>query len=69
MRVEVYDEECMVNLFTYTGFNRTEDKWYVYVIHKFRNDYIQLIQHVLSGDLVMVEIGRASCRESVLRLV
>ena len=52
--IEVYDLECMSNLFTYTGYDRTEDKWYQFVIHKTRNDYLDLMKHLFRSPLLMV---------------
>lgn len=44
---EVYDIEVLINCFTYTGYNITENKWYQFVIHESRNDFKELIDHLL----------------------
>lgn len=52
---EVYDIECLSNCFTYTGYDRKNNKYYQYVIHKSRNDYEQLITHITkTKGLVMI---------------
>ena len=45
---EVYDIECLCNLFTYTGYNYKEDKWYQFVISNWRNDYKELYNLIKS---------------------
>ena len=54
MLAEVYDLECLSNLFTYTGYCRSENKYYQFVIHDSRNDYIKLINHLKRDKLIMV---------------
>ena len=54
MRIEIYDVECLVNLFTYTGLNRATKEKHQFVIHKSRNEYKQLIEYLLSEKIVMV---------------
>ena len=44
--VEVYDLECLKNLFTYTGYDYKSDRWNVFVISQWRNDYVQLMDHL-----------------------
>jgi hypothetical protein len=44
--IEVYDLECLSNLFTYTGYDYKNDKWYQFVICKWRNDYEELLKHL-----------------------
>ena len=51
---EVYDIEVLSNLFTYTGYDRQEKKYYQFVIHSSRNDYEKLIEHLFRGKLIMV---------------
>ena len=51
---EVYDIECLSNLFTYTGFCRTTKTWYQFVIHSSRNDYIELITHLKRKSLIQI---------------
>lgn len=60
MRAEVYDIECMANLFTYTGYCRTTKKWYQFVIHKLKNQIKELIEHLLSGGFVMIGYNNVS---------
>ena len=43
---EIYDLECLSNLFTYTGYNYKENKWSVFVISKWRNDADGLKKHL-----------------------
>lgn len=43
---EVYDLECMPNLFTYTGYDYKHDRWNVFVISQWRNDCKKLIEHL-----------------------
>lgn len=50
---EVYDIEVLSNLFTYTGYDRQEKKYYQFVIHSSRNDYEKLIKHLFRGKLIM----------------
>lgn len=54
MNPEVYDIECMYNLFTYTGYRRTTQEWFQFVIHESNNQYIELMKHLKTGDLVMI---------------
>lgn len=51
---EVYDIEVLSNIFTYTGYDRQEKKYYQFVIHSSRNDYEKLIEHLFRGKLIMV---------------
>lgn len=51
---EVYDIEVLSNIFTYTGYDRQEKKYYQFVIHSSRNDYEKLIKHLFRGKLIMV---------------
>ena len=50
----VYDIECLFNLFTYTGFIRKEKRYVQYVIHKTRNDYLELIEHLKTEGLIQI---------------
>lgn len=54
MILEVYDIECLSNIFTYTGYVPSEDKWYQFVICKWRNDYYSLITHLKRDKLIQV---------------
>ncbi len=44
--LEIYDIECLSNLFTYTGYRPSEDKYYQFVIHELENNYLDLIKHL-----------------------
>ena len=46
MLLEVYDIETLINVFTYTGFDATNKKWYQFVISKWRNDSEKLYNHL-----------------------
>lgn len=50
---EVYDIECLANLFTYTGFCRHTKTYHQFVIHESRNDYELLIKHLFREKIVM----------------
>ena len=50
---EVYDVECLSNLFTYTGYDRHEQKYYQFVIWRGQNDYEKFIEHLKRGNLIM----------------
>jgi hypothetical protein len=54
MILEVYDLECLANLFTYTGYVPKEDKYYQFVICPWRNDYNKLVNHLRRDKLVQV---------------
>jgi len=54
MLSEVYDIECLSNLFTYTGYCRQTKKYHQFVIHKTRNDYEALIEHLFRDKLIMI---------------
>lgn len=56
-KLEVYDLECLSNLFTYTGYNIKEKKYYQFVICKWRNDYLDLINHLKNDDMSLMQIG------------
>ena len=46
--VDIYDLECLCNLFTYTGYNYKTKTWFKFVIHKSRNDIKELYEHCKS---------------------
>ena len=46
MGFEVYDIETLSNLFTYTGYDYMNKKWYQFVICKWRNDFNELVEHL-----------------------
>ena len=54
MILEVYDLECLSNLFTYTGYRPKEDKWYQYVICDWRNDLEELVKHLTEEKIIQV---------------
>lgn len=51
---EVYDVECLSNLFTYTGFCRQDKQFYQFVIHSSCNQYEELITHLFRDKLIMI---------------
>lgn len=55
--LEVYDLECLSNLFTYTGYNCTEKRWYQFVICRWRDDTNALIEHILNKDCQLIQVG------------
>lgn len=54
MILEVYDIECLRNLFTYTGYCPKEDKYYQFVICDWRNELNELYQHLTRDKLLQV---------------
>lgn len=52
MILEVYDLECLVNVFTYTGYTPKTDTWYQFVISPWRNDAKKLYEHITRGNFV-----------------
>ena len=54
MLSEVYDLECLSNLFTYTGYCRQTKTYHQFVIHKLRNDYEELIHHLFRDKLIQI---------------
>lgn len=63
---EVYDIECLSNLFTYTGFCRTTKTWHQFVIHSSRNDYLELIKHLQRKSLILIGYNNDSYDYPVL---
>lgn len=63
---EVYDIECLSNLFTYTGFCRTTKTWHQFVIHSSRNDYFELIKHLQRKSLILIGYNNDSYDYPVL---
>lgn len=51
---EVYDIECLSNLFTYTGYCRQTKIYHQFVIHSLKNDYSELIEHLSQKELIMI---------------
>lgn len=54
MILEVYDLECLANVFTYTGYNPSTNEWYQFVICPWRNDYINLYNHLHRDKIVQI---------------
>lgn len=54
MILEVYDLECLKNLFTYTGYCPKEDKYYQFCICQWRNDLEKLYKHLTRDKLIQV---------------
>lgn len=54
MILEVYDLECLQNVFTYTGYRPKTDEWFQYVICPWRNDYDELIEHLTKEKIIQV---------------
>lgn len=54
MLSEVYDIECLSNLFTYTGYCRQDKTYYQFVIHQSKNEYKELIKHLFRDKLLMI---------------
>ena len=52
--IEVYDLECLTNVFTYTGYDVTHKKWYQFVIANWRNDYKELVIHLKQEGMIQV---------------
>lgn len=57
---EIYDIECLSNLFTYTGYRYKEDKWYQYVISNWRNDYKELYKHLTENKILQIGFNNES---------
>ena len=52
---EVYDLECLSNLFTYTGYEVKSKTWYQYVICEWRDDTQELYNHLMNNrNMIMV---------------
>jgi hypothetical protein len=60
MILEVYDLECLSNLFTYTGYCPKEDKYYQFVICKWRNDLEKLYNHLNRDKIIQVGFNNES---------
>lgn len=54
MILEVYDLECLSNVFTYTGYRPKEDKWYQLIITPWNNQYNELYEHLTKDKLYHV---------------
>ena len=60
MLLEVYDIETLSNLFTYTGFDATNKKWYQFVISRWRNDAVELYNHLRRDKIIQVGFNNDS---------
>lgn len=60
MLLEIYDIETLSNLFTYTGFDATNKKWYQFVISRWRNDAIELYNHLHRDKIIQVGFNNDS---------
>lgn len=60
MILEIYDLECLSNLFTYTGYCPKEDKYYQFVICNWRNDLKDLYNHLTRDTLIQVGYNNES---------
>lgn len=60
MLLEVYDIETLSNLFTYTGFDATNKKWYQFVISRWRNDTVELYNHLRRDKIIQVGFNNDS---------
>jgi hypothetical protein len=54
MILEVYDLECLRNLFTYTGYCPKENKYYQFVICNWRNELDSLYKHLTRDKIIQV---------------
>lgn len=60
MILEVYDLECLSNLFTYTGYCPKEDKYYQFVICNWRNEIEELYNHLNRDKIIQVGFNNIS---------
>ena len=60
MILEIYDLECLSNIFTYTGYRPKENKYYQYVICPWRNDSKELFEHLTSDNIIQVGFNNIS---------
>lgn len=60
MILEIYDLECLSNVFTYTGYCPKEDKYYQFVICDWRNDSKILYEHLNRDKLIQVGFNNLS---------
>lgn len=54
MILEIYDLECLSNLFTYTGYSCKEKKYYQFVICNWRNETKKLFNHLKRDKIIQV---------------
>lgn len=60
MIAEVYDLECLSNLFTYTGYRPKTNEWFQYVICPWRNDAEELYKHLTSDKFIHIGFNNAA---------
>ena len=60
MILEVYDLECLSNLFTYTGYCPHENKYYQFVICQWRNDSKELWEHLHRDKIIQIGFNNNS---------
>lgn len=60
MILEVYDIECLSNLFTYTGFDCKKKEFYQFVICDWRNDLDKLYNHLKRDTIIQVGFNNDS---------
>lgn len=60
MILEVYDIECLSNLFTYTGFDCKKKEFYQFVICDWRNDLDKLYNHLKRDKIIQVGFNNDS---------
>ena len=60
MILEVYDLECLSNLFTYTGYRSKSDIWYQFVICGWKNDAKELYEHLTNEKFVQCGFNNLS---------
>lgn len=60
MILEVYDIETLINVFTYTGYDVTNKRWYQFVISEWQNDSELLYNHLHRDKLIMVGYNNES---------
>ncbi len=54
MILEIYDLECLSNVFTYTGYDPHSDTWYQFVISPWLNQYNELVAHLRRDKILQV---------------
>ena len=54
MLSEVYDIECLCNIFTYTGYCRQTKEYHQFVIHSSRNNLTEFVEHLYRDKLIMI---------------
>lgn len=54
MVLEVYDLECLSNVFTYTGYRPKEDKWFQFIITHWKNQYNELYNHLTKDKIYQI---------------